>query len=134
MGMNEEEIEKEVNERLRFKLKELEDGIKNRLLHNTRSVFSLAICGDYSGSQKAQYYMEAWQEMLSVFNKEKSMCVPHPHMYVNKIIKAKNDYVDAIMLYMDDELKIVRGYDPRMRMRLQRRLADESEKLLKTKI
>jgi len=132
--MSNEEIEKEVNERLRFKLKELEDGIKNRLEHNKRSAFSLAFNKDYAGSQRVQHYVEAWQEMLEVFNKEKDMGVPQPHMYANKIAKAKNEYVEEFMIYMDEELKIIRGYDPRIRIRLQKRLADESEKLLATKI
>ena len=132
--MSNEEIEKEVNERLRFKLQELEDGMKNRLGHNKRSAFSMIFNGDPAGSQRAQHYAEAWEEVLDVFKKEKDMGVPQLHMYANKIAKAKNNYVDAIMLYMDDELKIIRGYDPRMRMRLQKRLADESEKLIETKI
>lgn len=128
--MSNEEIEKEVNERLRFKLNELEDGIKNRLSHNKRSAFSMAINGDYAGSQRVQHYAEAWQEVLDVFKKEKDMGIPQPHMYATKIAKAKNEYVDVLMVYMDEELKIVRGYDPKMRMRLQKRLADESEILL----
>lgn len=132
--MYNEEIEKEVNERLRFKLQELQDGMKNRLLHNMMSTFSLALKKDYVGCQKVQHYAEAWKEMLDVFEKEKNMGLPETHMYANKIAVAKNKYVDELMKYMDEELKIIRGYDQRMRMRLQKRLADESEKLLTTKI
>jgi hypothetical protein len=132
--MSNEEIEKELNERLRFKLQELEDGMKNRVRMNILSAFSLAFSGDHAGSQRVQHYAEAWKEMLSLFEKEKNMGLPSPHMYASKIAKAKNEYVDNLMVYMEEELNIIRGYDSKMRMRLQKRLAYESEKLLETKI
>ena len=132
--MSNEEIEKEINERVKFKLQEIQDAMKNRLKYHHASAYSLAFNGDPSGSQRAMHYVDAWEELIEVFNKEKEMGVPLTHMYANKIAMAKNEYVDNLMLYMDEELKIIRGYDPRLRMRLQKRLADESEKLLATKI
>lgn len=132
--MSTEEIEKEVNEQLKFKLNELRDGMKNRLAMQKTSAFSRAFDGDYAGSQRAQYYVEAWQELLEVFEKEKDMGIPKLHMFTEKITKAKNDLTDDMMHWFDQELLLTKQYTPSFRQRLQKKLADGMEKLLQTKV
>jgi len=81
---SDKEFEKEVQERVNFKLQEIQDAINaevNRAKH---------LIG-YANS------VSAFLRMNEIFNKEKSLPVPYDEMYRERKQKQKNIAVDKIM-------------------------------------
>lgn len=132
--MKNEEIEREINERVKFKMNELKDSIRNRLATNRASAFSLILNNQIPEGVKTQHFAEAYQDFLEAFNKEVELATPTNEMHRNKVSNAKNNLTDELMVWFDNELKLTKQYTPSFRYRMQKMLANGMEKLLQTKI
>jgi hypothetical protein len=72
--MTPEEMEKEIQARVEFKMNELLTGLKNVAQTNWGVAFT-------SMSQKHTHYWEAFDQMVGMFNKELNMPVPIDEMH-----------------------------------------------------
>jgi hypothetical protein len=92
-----EEIEREVEERVRFKMNELLTGLKNRSAFNWNNAFN-------SGNPKYQHYMEAQNEMVEMFNKELEM--KFPYEFNEKKDKENRIRMDKVIQNVIDRFKL----------------------------
>ena len=91
--MSEQEIEKEVQARVEFKMNELLIGIKNRVVFKYKQAFDM--------TQKSQYIWQAWEELKEMVTKEVAMVTPYDDMDNHKKWAAKEVAVDNITKYLD---------------------------------
>ena len=101
MDILDDKIQKEVDQRVKFKLDAFFTGMENRIRANTMSEFHLVMEGDHIGGRKAGAYKEAWEQVKSAFQKEVHMPVPRDDMYENVRVLAKREAVDMVMAWMD---------------------------------
>jgi hypothetical protein len=87
--MSQEEIEKEINARVEFKLQELLTGVKNRVLIKHRQAFDM--------TRESQHAWKAFEELSLMLKKEIEMATPSNDMDRQRKWKAKEKAVDAIM-------------------------------------
>lgn len=92
--MSPEEIEKEINARVEFKLNELKTGVKNRVAAKYAQAFNM--------TRESQYAWEAFKEISEMFNKEISMATPSNDMDRERKWKAKEKAVESIMKSLHD--------------------------------
>lgn len=92
--MNEKQIEKEVQSRVDFKMRELLKGVKNVASVNWHIAFQ-------KGSQKHSNYWEAFEEMEKMLLKEMNMAVPYSDMDVRNRKNARDKSVDKIVDYFN---------------------------------
>lgn len=83
-----EEIEEEVETRVRFKMNELLTGLRNRSAYNWHSAFN-------TGNPKYQHFMEAQNEMVEMFQKELEMKFPYKFNEMKQ--KEQSKRVDKVM-------------------------------------
>lgn len=120
-----EEIEREVQERVNFKLNDIRDSINNHLRRSKWSQY----CGivelnkmELSGIIPAQIAFsnyriteESWTVLNEIFKKETEMPVPYDDMYEKRCGKEKDIFVDDVMSYFDDMTRGVRIDEGRKR-------------------
>jgi len=91
--MSEQEIEKEVQARVEFKMNELLTGVKNRVGFKYKQAFDM--------TQKSQYIWQAWEELEGMVKKEVAMATPYSDMDKRKKWEAKEKAVDNITKSLD---------------------------------
>ncbi len=89
-----EEIEKEIQSRVDFKMKELLTGIENTAKTNWHIAF-------HSTSIKHQHYWEAFNQMKDMLIKEMVMGLPYDEMYKRRKWEAKEKAVKTISELLD---------------------------------
>ena len=85
-----EEIEAEVQARVNFKLDELVIGMRNTATRNWQIAFQ-------SGNPKYSHYWEAFEQMVQMLEKERTMPPPYDEMALQKKREAKDFAVQSIM-------------------------------------
>lgn len=88
--MEEKEIEREVQARVKFKMEELKKSIKN----TSTAYWNLAF---RENSQRHAHYNEALNQVLSMIDKESSMPTPFDDMHIQNIRKYRDKAVTKIM-------------------------------------
>jgi len=100
--MSEEEIEKEVQARVKFKMNELLTGLDSRIRIAKNLEFQLVLNGDYNGGQKHQHYKEAYRVLKVMIQEELEMATPVNNMAETerreKRDKAINNIVDRLKI------------------------------------
>jgi len=91
--MSEQEIEREIQERVQFKLNELLTGLKNRVAFKYGQAFDMTL--------KSQYIWQAFEEVNEMFKKEAILPVPYDDMGRRKKWEAKEKAVENIMKTLD---------------------------------
>lgn len=100
--MSEAEIEKEVQARVAFKMKEFLTGLENRIAGERNLFFELVLENNFKDSQKHQHYKEAYSEIKKMFNKELEMAVPVDNMAETERREKRDKAINSII----DRLKI----------------------------
>lgn len=115
----EEDIEREVQERVEFKLNDIQSCIKNSL---NRTKYGFYISGNRRITE------ESWTALKEMFRKETEMPVPYEEMYVERKRKQKNEFVDDVMEEFD---RITRGMriHPNQRHSFVKMLVSKIEKV-----
>lgn len=88
-AMKEQDIEKEIQARVEFKMNELLTGVKNRVGHKYGQAFDM--------TKESQYALEAFRELEQMVKKEIEMSTPSNHMDRDKKWAAKEIAVKNIM-------------------------------------
>lgn len=88
--MDQEQIEREVQERVNFKMNELLIGVENVAKLNWSAAFE-------NMSQKHSHYWEAFTQMRQMLIKEMEMSVPYDDMAEQKKRTRRDEAIDAIM-------------------------------------
>jgi len=91
--MSEQDIEKEIQARVEFKMNELLTGIKNRVGFKYKQAFDM--------TRESQHAWEAFKELEEMFKKEIEMGTPSNNMDIDKKWKAKEVAVKNIMKHFD---------------------------------
>lgn len=104
--MTPQEIEKEIQARVEFKLSELMTGVKNRVALKYRQAFDM--------SQKSQYAWQAFKEVEEMMKKEISMATPYDNMDKRKKWEAKEKAVANISHSLD--LRGTRDYEHKVKI------------------
>ena len=116
-----EEIEKEVRERVDFKLNDINDIINN---HLRRCV--MLMTDPMHRRLEKMMRGKIFKEVKEAFQKEKDMPTPYNEMYVERKRKQKNEAVDNVMERFE---KLSRGrIDPRQEEAFLRMLVNNIEK------
>lgn len=93
--MSSEDIEKEIEERVVFKMNELLKGMHNVANLHWQTAF-------HSGNPKYQHYQEAFQQMQLMFKKELEMATPCTDMwrrsFISKINLAHDNIIQRLNL------------------------------------
>ena len=107
-----EEIEREVQERVNFKLNDIRDSINNHLKRSKWSQYHgiielnknklLAVIPAHIAYSNYRITEESWTVLNEIFKKEIEMPVPYDEMYVEKNRKEKDIFVDDIMSDFDN--------------------------------
>lgn len=113
--MNEEEIQKEVEKRVQFKLDAFFTGMENRIKHNELSAFSLVLAGNYKDGSKAENYKEAWSHVKAAFIKERDMALPNDRMFNEAKDKARRRAVELLF----DQMELLNRGKPEWRRERQ---------------
>lgn len=102
--MTEQEIEKEVQARVEFKMNEFLTAVKNRVGFKYQQAFDM--------TQKSQYEWQAFKELSEMLNKEIRIPTPYDDMAKRKKWEAKEKAVEKIVKTLD-----LRGrdYDSKIR-------------------
>jgi hypothetical protein len=102
--MDENDIEREIQARVDFKMTELLTGVKNRVLHKYNRAFDM--------TPESEYAWKAFEELAEMVKKETVMGTPRNDMDMHERWKAKEAAVKNIM-----ELFKCRGrdYDSKIR-------------------
>ena len=100
MKMKKEDINKEIETRVNFKLKDVFSNISTAINRNKVIALDQAFKEDIQTSQKHTHYAEAFEEFKNVFIKEMDMPVPYDNMYEMKQRKKKDEAVEAILSLM----------------------------------
>jgi len=93
--------ELEIQERVKFKLNDIRDNIKNNISRNKALSF-IVLNDSPANSQRHFYYKEAYQEFSTIFEKEILMGTPVNEMLKHKQEKLKNKTIDEIMVVFDN--------------------------------
>jgi len=116
--MTEQEIEKEVQARVEFKMNELKDGVKNMVKYKYGKAFDM--------TQKSQHIWQAWEELEGIFKKETMMATPYNDMAKRKKWEAKENAINGVRKELENKFRgILRGNEFES---LIRRLVTEVEK------
>lgn len=87
--MTEQDIEREIQARVEFKMNELLTGIKNRVNFKYAQAFDM--------TQKSQDVWQAFKEVADMVKKEIEMATPSNQMVVQRQWEAKEKAVDSIL-------------------------------------
>ena len=93
--------EKEIQERVKFKLNDIWNGIKNRISANKSLSYSFALEGNGIKSESHRGKKETFEELYEIFQKEIKMPVPYDRMYEEKQKKLRDKVVNEIMRKYD---------------------------------
>lgn len=104
--MSEQEIEKEVQARVEFKMNELLTGVKNKLKFKYGQAFDM--------TKESEHNWKAWQELQEMVIKETNMTTPYNDMDKRKKWEAKEKAVAEIVESLD--LKGSRNYQYKVRI------------------
>lgn len=88
-----EDVEKEIQARIEFKLGELLTGVKNRVHFKHMQAFDM--------TRESGYAWKAFEELSGMLKKEIEMPTPYDNMVGERKRKAKNIAVDNIMDALD---------------------------------
>lgn len=103
--MSEQEIEKEIQARVEFKMNELLTGIKNRVGHKYGQAFDM--------TRESQYKWEAFKEIAEMVKKETEMATPRNNMDKHKKWEAKEKAVANLAKLFD--VNRMRDYPEKMK-------------------
>ncbi len=119
--------EKEIMERVKFKLCEIFTAIENSIKRNKSLSYKFVLEGKIQKGTKTWNWNEAFQQLKQIFEKEASFGVPQERMFDMNI--KKNDCIDRIMKGIKEQNHYLSRYmsDHREEMRLQRAIAREIE-------
>lgn len=101
--MTEIDIQKEIDQRVKFKMEQFFIGMENRIKHNKRSEFSLVLSGDYRNGEKAQNYKEAWEQVKQAFLKETNLPPLSEKMYENAKEQAHRKAADMLIHKLEED-------------------------------
>jgi hypothetical protein len=117
-----EEIEREVQERVNFKLNDIKDSINNHLKRSKWSQYHgivelnkmklSAIIPQHLVYSNYRITEESWTVLNEIFKKEIEMPVPYDEMYEKRCGKEKDEFIDKVMNdfeYMTRGMRIDEG-------------------------
>jgi hypothetical protein len=104
--MTPQEIEKEIQARVEFKLNELLTGVKNRVGFKYKAAFDM--------TRESEYAWKAFKELEEMLHKEINMPTPRDNMAIQKKWEAKQFAVEKIEKSLD--LRGRRDYDDKIRV------------------
>ena len=108
--MSEQEIEKEIQARVEFKMNELLTGVKNRVSFKYKQAFDM--------TQKSQYIWQAWEELEEMVKKEVAMATPYNDMDKRKKWEAKETAINEIRKELENKFRgVLRGQEFEMMIR-----------------
>ncbi len=95
--MSEEEIEKEVQARVSFKMKEFLTGLENRIKTSKHLELQLIFDDNFKDGQKYQHYKEAFSQMKVMFQKELEMTTPINNMAETERREKRDKAINSIV-------------------------------------
>ena len=105
MVLKEEQIQQEVEARVRFKMESLLQVMENTIGHHTNSAFHFTMNDQHKEGIQAQHYREAWQHFKAAFEKEVRQPPLSDMMHEDAKKKAHRHSVDLIMAKIDEEYR-----------------------------
>ena len=119
--MSENDIEREIQARVDFKMSELLTGVKNRVGHKYSKAFDM--------TRESEYAWKAFEELAEMVKKETIMGTPRNDMDMHARWKAKETAVENIM-----ELFKCRGRDYHEKVRRLVTEIETAQEYFKSKI
>lgn len=104
-------LEKEINERVKFKLNDILNAITQAINRNKQLSFIFCLNGDYAKTQKTQHYFEAFTQLKEIFEKEINMATPYNDMYLHKIREIKEDVITDLRRMIGSYLRGHQDYN-----------------------